>query len=170
MDLTRNEVISMMRLALSSRILSSCKTSQWRLQSSHIRDLTLERFLHVSSSSSSAHECVESSTLLGVCDMRHADTDTDDVSAPVIPLVWMEWNKQRLPQASFPCIMQRHDVRHCIRREITCGESVALFFETHMNESARLVYRIWIQVNDLRDLEGVARGVTRALDGLGINA
>lgn len=171
-DLTRDETIAMMRLALGSRFLSSCKTRQCRLQSSHVRDLTLERFLNVSSTSKdrkNAQEHVESSKLLGVYDMRQSDTDTDDLSAATIPLVWMEWNKQRLPQAAFPCVMQRHDVRHCIRREIACSESVALFFETHMNESAKSVYRVWIQVNDLRDLKAVALGVTRALDGLGIN-
>lgn len=196
-DLSRDETIAMMRLALSSRFLSSCKTRQSRFQSSHIRDMTLERFLDVRRSGSAASERVESGTLLGVCDMRQSDSDADTEAgaeaeaeagagagaytgaeagagvhlsdAVPLPLVWMEWNKQRLPQAAFPCIVQRHDVRHCVRREIMCGDSVALFFETHMNQTSKSVYRIWIHVTDLKDLRAVALGVTRALDGLGIN-
>lgn len=104
-------------------------------------------------------ECVESSTLHGVCDLRVKQG---------LPLVWLEWNKARLPSAAFPCVMQRHDVRYCVRREIRCGECVSLFFETHMNDERNPVYRIWVQVGDLRDTDAVVTGVGRALDGLGI--
>lgn len=156
-DLPRDEMIGMMRTALGSRSLSTCRTWQCRLQSAHIRDLTMERVLRTTTPPTSS-TLVERSTLLGVSDMRQH-----------LPLVWMEWTKQRLPPPAFPCVMQRHDLRHCIRREIVCGEGVSLFFETHMDSrTQRSVYRIWIHVSDLRDTAAVAVSLNRALDGLGI--
>lgn len=155
-DLPRDEMIGMMRTALGSRSLSTCRTWQCRLQSSHIRDMCMERVLRTANNHSST--LVERSTLLGVSDMRQH-----------MPLVWMEWTKHRLPPPAFPCITQRHDLRHCIRREIVCGEGVSLFFETHMDSRIqRSVYRIWIRVSDLRDSAAVAVSLNRALDGLGI--
>lgn len=155
-NLPRDEMIGMMQTALGSRALSTCRTWQSRLQSAHIRDMTMER---VSRNGTCRSTLVERSTLLAVADMRHH-----------LPLVWMEWTKQRLPSHAFPCTMQQHDLRHCVRREVICGEGVSLFFETHMSESRQSVYRVWIQISDLRDTSAVAVGLNRALDGLGIQS
>lgn len=155
-NLPRDEMIDMMQKALWSRELSTCRTWQCRLQSAHIRDMTMER---VSRNGICSRTLVDRSTLLGVSDMRHH-----------LPLVWMEWKRQRLPPNAFPCTMQQDDLRHCVRREIICGEGVSLFFETHMSESRQSVYRIWIHVSDLSDTSAVAVGLNRALNGLGIQS
>lgn len=99
---------------------------------------------------------VELSSRVGVTDMR--------LSYPALPLLWMEWNMQRTPQTT-SCRS-----RHCLRREICCGECVALCFETtSMDETSESVYRVWVQVEDMRNHEAVAAGVTRALDALNVN-
>lgn len=169
-DLHRDAMIGMMRKALSSKWLSSCQTTHSRLQSSHIGDMTMESFV------SSRYDCknhinthiqqrsrsrVDRGTLLGVFDMRAEEG---------MPLVWMQWNKQRLPNAVFPCITNRDDLRHCVRREVSCGEGIVLCFETHMNASPSAIYRVWLQVSDVgsRNLLDVEEGIMRALHALGV--
>lgn len=152
-DLSRDETITMMRSALCSRSLLTCHTSQDRLKSSHIGRLTMERLY-------SGRERVESGDLLCVRDLRNH-----------LPLVWLEWQKKRLPSAAFPCVMDRDDVRYCVRREVQCDENVLLYFETHMSEGGgKPIYRVWVEVKDLGDPDAVVAGLNRALDGLGINA
>lgn len=158
LDLARDDIISMMRSALGSRALSACSTTHCRLQSSHLLDMTMECRMRTHSRTASKTS-VESGTLLGVCDMR---------GEYGLPLVWLDWHKQRLRPEAFPCVMQRHDVRCCVRREISCGDGVTLLFETHTDGHHSPLYRAWVHVHDLRDPEAAVAGVTRALDAIGV--
>lgn len=152
-DLPRDRMVEMMRSAMRARSLSSCENRQERLQSTHMGDLTLERTLGQRS-----RERVESSVLRSVTTHHRG----------ALPLVWMEWTQRRLPSACFPCTTEHDDVRHCIRRTITCGEGVSLIFETHMNETCRAVYRVWIQVTDVLNFVAASVAMERALDALNL--
>lgn len=129
-DIPRPLLISMMRRALESQGLLGCVTRHIRVQSSFIREMTLERV-------AGRNDRALSSVCMDVIDMRATHR---------VPLVCTMWRRQTIPSSAFPCYIQRHDVRHCMRRQICVSRDVSLFFETHMNESLRPVYRAWIEV------------------------
>lgn len=149
-DLPRDNMVEVMRAASRSISLSPRMSHQRRLQSTHIGDMTMERTL------GNSKEIVESSFLLGVQDISQDN--------PSLPLVWLEWTKRRLPASCFPCTIQNDDLRHCIRREMSCGAGVTLVFETNMNETCRAVYRAWFQVTVTRDFAAASAAIARALD------
>lgn len=168
-DVDRDTVISVMRRALASTHLAGCTTKIRRLQSSHILDLTMERLPLGQHSQRERHrERVFCHKLLSLSNL------TSTGHAPVrdlgIPMVWLEWDRRRVPSELFPCITQRHDLRHCIRREISVGNHVLVCFETCVNETSRPIYRVWVEISIRADSDLVclAEDVERALSGLGV--
>lgn len=85
-------------------------------------------------------------------------------------MVWLEWDRRHIPSEAFPCVTQLHDLRHCIRRDISVGDHVLVCFETCVNDASRPIYRVWIEITigvD-SDIVSLAQDVERALSGLGM--
>lgn len=157
--LHRDRMMSMMRSALASKSIDASDSRQYQMQSTSIGNQRMERVVMVPGRS---RERVESRTLLNVFDLR-------DMLG--LPLVWMEWSIQPLSSAYFPCTTDHDDLRHCIKREVRCGEGVSLFFETNVDTIAgsSAVYRAWLQIcRDSQDVDTLITGIMLAFDAIGI--
>lgn len=168
-DVDRGDAIAAMRRALSSPQLAGCVTHMTRLQSTHIGNMTLERYPNIGHWQDRSKERVHTNTLLKVSVLNGGDTcDHASIAALGLPLIWLEWERRRLSGDTFPCITQHEDQCHCIRREIRVGQHVKICFETGMNKTFRPVYMVWIEVTCGKDLDTLMHEVEQALSGLGV--